>query len=446
MRHFCSGMRRAASRNGRALGLGLALLSLVCVSLTPVAAQAKAKAKPSVKNRAAAAPAASKGRAKKSRLKPFEAAAASSGSHPSVDALLAGIYANLAASQLKEATAKADRLVEAYPKFFPGHLIRGDLLLMHARPVATVGEAPNMNGNKLPELRAEMMQRLKALRYAPDPDLFPRAFVQLRAENKFAIMVDTAHSRLYLYQNKGGKLALLNHYYISHGKLGVHKLREGDQKTPVGLYRITGKMPRSSLPDFYGAGALPLNYPNEWDRLHNRGGSGIWLHGMPSASFSRPPLASDGCVALTNPDMEVLLSSPDIRTAPVIVSDHVQMVNAAVVNRDRKAAHKMLEQWRRDAQNGDVQVLARNYSAQFKSGTGEDLPTWLARNYTPPPSANATVKLRDLALFHYPGENNLTVAIFTQDIQSGKSVNSIHRRQYWAKEGTKWKIVHETKL
>ncbi|MBS1169756.1 MAG: hypothetical protein H6R01_674 [Burkholderiaceae bacterium] len=444
MRHFYSGMCRAASLSGRKLVLALALLSFVGASMTPIAVHAKAKPKTSAKNRAASA-STPKTKAKKGRFKPVDATAGN-GSHPSVDALLAGIYANLEAGHLKAATAKADRLVEAYPKFFPGHLIRGDLLLMHTRPVATVGEAPNKNGNKLPELRAEMMQRLKSLRYAPDPDLFPRAFVQLRAENKFAIMVDTAHSRLYLYQNKGGKLALLNHYYISHGKLGVNKLREGDQKTPVGLYRITGKMPRSSLPDFYGVGALPLNYPNEWDRLHNRGGSGIWLHGMPSASFSRPPQASDGCVALTNPDMDVLLSSPDIRTAPVIISDQVQMVNAAVVNRDRKAAHRMLEQWRRDAQNGDVQVLVRNYSSKFKSGTGEDLSAWMTRNYTPPPSANATVKLRDLALFHYPGENNLIVAIFTQDIQSGKSVNSLHRRQYWAKEGTKWKIVHETRL
>ncbi|MEA5097012.1 MAG: L,D-transpeptidase family protein [Burkholderiaceae bacterium] len=427
MLHLDLTLRPKKLQLGRTLFFVLALLFLAGGWSTPTILHAKNKARTSTKA---------------SSKTPKNAPAPSA---HNADALLAGIYADLVDGRLKDATAKADRLVDAYPNFYPGHLLRGDLLLMHTRPLSTIGEAPETNTNKLAELRAEVMVRLKALRYVPDPDLLPRAFIQLRPEHKYALMVDTANSRVYVYQHKSGKLTLKNHFYISHGKLGVHKLREGDQKTPIGIYRITGKMARGNLPDFYGAGALPLNYPNEWDKLHERGGSGIWLHGMPSTSFSRPPLASDGCVALTNPDMETLLSSSEMRTAPVIISDRVELVNAAVVKRDRKTADLMLDQWRRDAENGDAQLMARNYSAEFKSGTGEDLPTWLVRQY-PPANQNVSIKLRDLALFHYPGERNMVFASFTQEIRSGKSATSVHRRQYWAKEGSKWKIVHESRL
>lgn len=53
--------------------------------------------------------------------------------------LLIGVYKELAANNLRKAQSKADALVEAYPNFRLGHLIRGDLLLMHTRPVTTLG-------------------------------------------------------------------------------------------------------------------------------------------------------------------------------------------------------------------------------------------------------------------------------------------------------------------
>ena len=117
-----------------------------------------------------------------------------------------------------------------------------------------------------------------------------------------------------------GALKLQTDYYVSQGKLGVKKFREGDQKTPIGVYYVNGRIPGPKLPDFYGTGALPINYPNEWDRRNGRGGSGIWLHGTPSDNFSRPPLSSDGCVVLANPDLLVRwqtqapLNEPDYST------------------------------------------------------------------------------------------------------------------------------------
>jgi murein L,D-transpeptidase YafK len=365
---------------------------------------------------------------------------------PDPDLVLIDVYKDLAANRLRQAQAKADALVEAYPNFQLGHLIRGDLLLMHTRPVTTLGAVPNGSEEKLKNLRDEAVARLKSLRERPDPTLVPKAVLQLRHDQKHVLLVDARRSRLYVYQNQSGQLKFMTDYYISQGKLGVDKFKEGDQKTPLGVYYITARLARARLPDFYGAGALPISYPNEWDKLNDRGGSGIWLHGTPSDSFSRPPLSSDGCVVLTNPDMDKLAASVEIGKTPIVISDRLEFVTKSQWEADRKNAADMVAAWRRDAESGDAARLASHYSQSFKTEPGESFGTWFAKHHPANGKRKMPLVLRDLSLFYYPGKDNLMVATFTQDSVIGKkSRRSVRKRQYWASEGARWKIVAETR-
>ncbi|HEY5799048.1 MAG TPA: hypothetical protein VIT92_02450, partial [Burkholderiaceae bacterium] len=139
------------------------------------------------------------------------------------DALLVEVYRELAANNVRGALSKADRLVEAYPKFRLGHLVRGDLLMMHANPVMVMGAAPNAAPDRVNDLRAEALQRLNALRQKPNPNLLPRAVLQMSPNQKYALLVDAKKSRLYVYQNDNGRVRFLTDYYITQGKLGVDK-------------------------------------------------------------------------------------------------------------------------------------------------------------------------------------------------------------------------------
>ncbi|MBX9868948.1 MAG: L,D-transpeptidase family protein, partial [Burkholderiaceae bacterium] len=221
---------------------------------------------------------------------------------PNPDAMLIDIYQNLRANNLKQAQQLADELVEAYPQFQLGQLIRGDLLLMHTAKVSSFGAAQNISPERLKDFKEEAIVRIRAIRDKPNPNLVPRNILQMRKDQKQIIVVDAKRSRLFLYEHQNGELKLVTDYYVSQGKFGIDKYKEGDQKTPIGVYYITSHLPGVKLPDFYGPGALPINYPNEWDKVNGRSGSGIWLHGVPSDNFSRPPLASDGCIVLTNQD------------------------------------------------------------------------------------------------------------------------------------------------
>ena len=112
-------------------------------------------------------------------------------------------------------------------------------------------------------------------------------------QNDYGIVLDDIY-KTRVYENNGGQLKEVANFYASIGVAGFKKLREGDQKTPVGVYRITGFIPGRKLHERYGSGALPIDYPNELDQFYERTGDGIWVHGTEPGFVNRAPRASDG--------------------------------------------------------------------------------------------------------------------------------------------------------
>jgi len=198
------------------------------------------------------------------------------------------------------------------------------------------------------QLRDDGADGLHALREErPRAQRLPRAILQLHPGQKHALLVDSRHSRLYVFENVGGRPQYLADYYVSLGKRGVDQAREGDQKTPIGVYHVTANLPRQKLTDFYGAGAYPINYPNEWDRQRGRNGYGIWVHGTPPDTYSRPPRASDGCIVLANPDLLSVGRLVQVGMTPVIIADEVEWADADALAAEHGSLASALERDRR---------------------------------------------------------------------------------------------------
>jgi murein L,D-transpeptidase YafK len=342
------------------------------------------------------------------------------------------------------ALSETDALLNAYPNFRLGHLIRGDLLMARISPLKTFGEGGAQNaGEQVADLREEAIARLRAYQNKPHDTQVPRYLLQLRPDQKHAVVVDTQKARLYLYQNDNGTPRFVADYYISHGKLGADKLKEGDKKTPVGVYHVTSSLPRQKLTDFYGSGAFPINYPNAWDKKMGRNGHGIWLHGTPSDTFSRPPKSSDGCVVLANTDLDALAKNLQIGSTPVIISNSIEWLSLDDWQAERKSLLGMIDAWRRDWESLDLERYARHYARSF-DGDGKNLDAWLAQKK----KVNAgkqwiKVATQNISLFRNPGKDEYVVVTFEQDYQSSNLSNRMQKRQYWIKEDGRWKIAHE---
>jgi murein L,D-transpeptidase YafK len=357
---------------------------------------------------------------------------------------LSGVFAAIEANQLDTALSRVEALIRDYPNFRLAHLVRGDLLLARSRPLQTFGDVvKTVPQDRVAGLREEALARLRAQRQRPAEDLLPRYVLQLHSGQKHALVIDSRRSRLYVYANDEGRPRLIADYYVTLGKNGIEKTRQGDQKTPLGVYHVTANLPRSKLIDFYGAGAFPINYPNEWDKRMGRNGYGIWLHGVPKDVYARPPRASDGCIVLANPDFESVGRYVQVGLTPVIIADEVEWATAADVEAERSSLAAALEQWRADWQSKDTERYLAHYSQRFAAGR-QNFDGWSKHKR----QVNAgkrwiKVGVSRVTMFRYPRERDFVVVAFEQDYRSDGLSNVMNKRQYWIKEDGRWKILYE---
>ncbi len=367
------------------------------------------------------------------------------------ESVLQKTLAQIKQQRMDNALTEIDRVIGAYPNFRLAHLIKGDILLARAHPINTVGNVSDAPQELLDDLRDEARARMARLTSEKPKDQVPRYLVQMPPEQRYALVVDTAKSTLYVYENKDGEARYVADYYATIGKNGMDKFREGDNKTPLGVYHVTGNISREQLNQRYGklagqygVGALPISYPNEWDKRGGRNGSGIWLHGVPFDTYSRPPRASNGCVALTNEDFMAVAANAQVGVTPVIIANGVDWVSADDARALRQELAQAVENWRRDWESLNTPNYLKHYSpAKFSSGS-QNYQAWSEHKHRV--NAGKTwlkVKMENVSMFFYPGAADLAVVTFDQDYNSSNLAGQSRKRQYWMKEPGGWKIVYE---
>lgn len=364
---------------------------------------------------------------------------------PSAEARLLEVYRLIGKGQSRPALALAQTLARDVPNFQLAQLVYGDLLLAQTRALPTMGNAPGDLATKAParldQLREEAERRLGALRERPPAGTVPAQFIELPPTTRHAIAVDASRSRLYLFENGPNGLQLVADHYASIGRLGFEKSAEGDQRTPLGVYFITSRLDARQLTDFYGVGALSLNYPNEYDRRQGRTGSGIWLHGVPSDSYARSPHSTDGCVALANPELRDIMERVQPRSTPVVIARNLQWVPPAVKEPERRSLHNLIEGWRVARASGDLNRLMAFYSNQFANGN-KDLAQWrqlIEKDLSQ--ARGRPVQLKDVSILGWRDKSDILVVTFGE-VAEGQRTGAI-KRQYWGKEGGLWKIFYE---
>ncbi len=359
------------------------------------------------------------------------------------EARLQRVLASVKEGRLHTALEEADLLIGRYPNFRLAHLVKGDLLLAHAQPIKGLGNTGHAAAGRLEDLRAEALARLHALRDGPPAGAIPRHLLVLAPTQAHAIVVDASRSRVYVYENERGQPRLVANYYSTLGKQGIDKRREGDQKTPLGVYHVTSSIPGAKLPDLYGWGAFPINYPSDWDRRAGKTGHGIWLHGVPSENYARAPRASDGCIALANDEMAELAKLVHPGLTPVIIAERVEWLTPQAWRAEREHFTRQLEQWRADWESRDAAKYAAHYARDFRAGA-TDLAAWTGHKRKV--NAGKTwikVGLANVSVLRAAGREGVIEVLFDQDYRSSNLSQRARKRQYWVEEGGRWKIAYE---
>jgi murein L,D-transpeptidase YafK len=377
-----------------------------------------------------------------------------------VESLLVKSLLEITEGKNKQAFNTINELIRTAPNFKLAYLIRGDLLTAQGRGLETFGapgnteDAPSkdeLNGLR-DEARTRIEYYLSTKKIAQQPNLL----VQFGAGQSHLIVVDTAKSRLFLYKKVDDGLQYVADYYVTIGKNGANKQIEGDKRTPLGLYFAGAKLNRQ-LDDFYGDGAYPLNYPNELDQHQNKNGSGIWLHGTPTDTYSRPPRASDGCVVLSNPDLKALAPILQSGRVPVVIAENIEWLEKdqfknklETLDSDKQALENAIEDWRKDWVSQNTDAYLSHYSKKFFYSDG-GLQKWGDyKRGIQAAKPKVAIQINDVSMFGYPGEHKahgltepMVVVNFEQDFRSPSLQNKMRKRQYWINENNSWKIIYE---
>jgi murein L,D-transpeptidase YafK len=234
-------------------------------------------------------------------------------------------------------------------------------------------------------------------------------------ENTNALLnCDKNSSTLKFYRrDDNGSFVLQNSYGAYTGRGNGDKIKEGDYKTPVGVYRLTKKLDK--LDPFYGPMAFVTSYPNFYDRIRGKNGSGIWIHGLP-ADAKREPYTR-GCIAIENGDLECMDRHLNYQHALLVIDQHFSM---DVNKKDLATILSQLFAWRHAWIYNDLEAYLGFYADDFTRYDGMRIDAF-KRFKTTIFSRNEEKEIlfRNIAIIPYPGdETSLFAILFDEDYRT----------------------------
>ena len=266
---------------------------------------------------------------------------------------------------------------------------------------------------------------------ASEPADVPAFLLEIPEGVDTVLVAESSTSTLHEFKNGAHGLERSGQMYMSVGQRGVGKQRAWDRKTPLGIYFVNEQLDTSKLHEKYGPTAFPLDYPNIWDRRNGRSGDGIWIHGVAPGDGQRPPLDTDGCIALGNDDLLALAGRLQPLVTPVLVAREVARVPAADVDALRDELRRHLDVWAASLAAGDLHRLLSLYADDFTyRGMARD--EWAAfRLQALEHSPAGRVDIDRVLLLADPEEQGLYLSRFELRLYYKDRTVVVVKRLYW---------------
>ncbi len=268
---------------------------------------------------------------------------------------------------------------------------------------------------------------------APAESLLPAYVLELPDSVGSVFIADTSEATIYRMERTPSGMTFDAEGPISIGLNGVGKQRAWDRKTPLGIYFVVDRLTTRNLHEKYGPMAFPLDYPNVWDRRHARAGDGIWVHGV-AGGDRRPPLDTDGCLALPNATLRALADEFLPLVTPVIVTRQLEWADSAKRAALQNELRAAVARWAAALAAGDVHAYLSTYADDF-TYRGLTMREWASlRLQTLGNRGESEVAIDDLLLLADPEEQELYLSRFTHRVAHGDEQSITTKRLYWQRD------------
>jgi len=276
---------------------------------------------------------------------------------------------------------------------------------------------------------------LSTLAPAIASEKLPASLIRIPESIKTLFVAETTTAQFHRFDISNDGVVHNGSYYMSIGQNGAGKQRSGDRRTPLGVYIVTEQLDTSRLHDKYGVTAFPLDYPNVWDRLADRDGDGIWVHGVTHQGGRRPERDTDGCIALPNEDIKMLAAEFRDNVTPVLVTLTVDWVDEAQNRTLRTELENRVSEWADSRQDDDLHAYLSLYGDAFQRW-GMNKAEWSSLSMqTASLHATRRIEVSDLLLVGYPEEEGVYLSRFQVKVVEDERKTVTSKRLYWRRDG-----------
>jgi len=200
------------------------------------------------------------------------------------------------------------------------------------------------------------------------------------------------------------------------GKNKGDKIKEGDQRTPIGVYKIVDKLSKdTNLDPFYGPLAFVTSYPNTYDTYRGKNGHGIWIHGLPTEQTRDE--YTKGCIAIQNSNIECLGRNINVNNTLLIIDDDEIQQN---ISKDILASILSdLYKWRYAWLYNDIEGYLSFYADDFVRFDGirfESFKRYKTRVFKK--TEKKTIVFQDINIVPYPNTKNIYQVTFKEFYKS----------------------------
>lgn len=213
---------------------------------------------------------------------------------------------------------------------------------------------------------------------------------------------------LKLYSKDNNNSFRLNvEFYAFVGEKEGDKQKEGDLKTPIGVYKILQRLDK--VDSFYGPLAYVTSYPNTYDKVQGKNGSGIWLHGLPF--HQERDDYTKGCIAINNSNIEDIKDKIDFTKTLVYINQdkYVKLKKENLVTLLSK-----LFTWREAWKYSNTKKYLSFYDKEFKRHDGMNLTIFT--NYKKRVFAKneeKQISFSNINIIPYPSQNSENVFLIS---------------------------------
>lgn len=193
----------------------------------------------------------------------------------------------------------------------------------------------------------------------------PRDLIRIGHSNGHALLVEKKSQQLFIYDSR---LSLVKKFNVTTGRRKGDKERNGDKKTPEGIYYFSEIKKDEALLPQYGVMAIVMNYPNVVDQRESNDGDGIWLHATDQPARAFKQFDTLGCVVALNKDVLEISKYIKLDMTPIIIEDEVSYISEASRINFEKHLKDLVYKWRDAWQNKDIEKYMALYSERFIFG------------------------------------------------------------------------------